>query len=188
MNASDKQLRVLRQNNEDSHTETRECIKNALIDLMHRKRYKDISMTDIINKSGVSRSGVYKNYKNKDEIMLDIFEEPINEVINSLGDTVSENIEMIFITGKKYEKEFKTIIDAGLEHNILDLMNKHYENMNVSYYYQLWNGMIYNSCFEWIRAGMTDPVETAIEKVKEGMKLVALSIETDTPFNSQNKR
>ena len=36
------------------------------------KSYSDISMTDIIKKSGVSRTGVYKNYKSKTEIMLDV--------------------------------------------------------------------------------------------------------------------
>ena len=187
MTVSEKQLRVLRTNNEVSHTETRECIKKSLIDLLKNKQYKAITMTDIINKSGVSRSGVYKNYKNKDEIMLDIFEGPIDEAINSLGNSISDNIEKIFLTGKKHKKEFKTIVDAGLEHNILDLMNKHFENGNVSVCILLWNGMIYNSFFEWIRTGMTDPVETAIAKVKEGMKLVALSIETDTALYSQNK-
>ena len=188
MTVSEKQLRVLRANNEGVHTETRECIKTALIDLLDSKQYKAISMTDIINKSGVSRSGVYKNYKNKDEIMFDIFEEPILEVINSLGDSIFKNMEIIFKTGAKHEKEYKTLVDAGLEHNILDLMNKHYENVNTSFYIPLWNGMIYNAFFEWVRVGMPGPVETTITKVKEAMKMVAVSIETDSINRTQNKR
>ena len=80
------------------------------------------------------------------------------------------------------------IVDAGLEHNILAFMNKRYENVSVSFYIPLWIGMIYNSFFEWIKSGMTEPVETTVEKVKEGMKLVARSIETDLTNSKQNQR
>lgn len=188
MTVSEERLRVLRTNNAELHMETRECIKKALLILLEKKPYGSVTMTDIINKSGVSRSGVYKNYKNKDEIMFDIYNEPINEIINALGSSIFENIELIFTKGKEHEQEFRTIVDAGLEHNILTLMNRHYENVSVSFYIPLWIGMIYNSFFEWIKSGMTDSVETTVEKVKEGMKLVARSIETDLTNSNQNKR
>ena len=179
MKVSEERLCTLRANNEASHMETRECIKTALIDLLGKKPYNAISMTDIINKSGVSRSGVYKNYKNKDEIMFDIYSEPVNEVINALGSSILENMEMIFTTGKKHEKEFKIILDAGLEKNILDLLNKRYENEGDSFYYALLIGMIYNSFFEWVRTGMTDSVETTLKRVREGLKQIARSIGKD---------
>ena len=182
MKVSEERLCALRANNAASHKETRDCIKKALIHLLEKKPYNAISMTDIINKSGVSRSGVYKNYKNKDEIMFDIYNEPVNEVIDAMGSSIFENIDIIFTTGKKHEKEFKIILDAGLEHNILDLMNKRCEsceNGSVSFYYSLWIGMIYNSFFEWVRTGMSDSVETTLERVREGLKQIACSIETD---------
>lgn len=188
MTVSEERLRVLRANNAELHMETRKYIKKALINLLEKRPYSSISMTDIINKSGVSRSGVYKNYKNKDEIMFDIYNEPITEIINTLGSSIFDNMELIFLTGKKHEKEFRTIVDAGLEHNILAFMNKRYENVSVSFYIPLWIGMIYNSFFEWIKSGMTEPVETTVEKVKEGMKLVARSIETDLTNSKQNQR
>jgi len=188
MTISEERLRILRANNSESHLETRFCIKSALIDLMQKKPYDKISMTDIINKSGVSRSGVYRNYKNKAEIMLEIVKEPIDEVISSFSDSIFENMEMIFRTGKKHEKAFKSLIDTGLEHNVLRLMNARYESVSVSYYIPLWIGIIYNSFFEWVRTGMSGSVETAIEKVKEGLKLVASSIETGLTNDTQNKR
>ena len=80
------------------------CIRMALIDLLQRKHYSEISMTDIIKKSGISRSGVYKNYKNKAEIIFDIYQEPIDEVIRALGTSIFENMEMIFRTGKNMKR------------------------------------------------------------------------------------
>ena len=84
MPATKKQMLVLKANNEEAHLETITCIRKALIDLLKRRHYSEISMTDIIKKSGISRSGVYKNYKNKAEIIFDIYQEPIDEVIRGI--------------------------------------------------------------------------------------------------------
>ena len=183
-----KQLLVLKTNNEEIHRETMTCIRSALIDLLKHRHYKEISMTDIIRKSGISRSGVYKNYKSKDEILFDIYQEPIDEVICALGTSVFENMEIIFRTGKKHEEAIRTILDAGLEHNLLAIMNKRYEGVSVSFYIPLWIGMIYNAFIEWARAGMDEPVEKAVERVTAGLKLVAESIEADLTNHTQNLR
>ena len=90
--------------------------------------------------------------------------------------------------GKKHEKAFRSIINTGLEYKILDYMNNRYEDVTVSFYIPLWNGMIYNSFIEWAKTGMTEPVETAIERVRNGLKLVASSIERDLTNGEQNKR
>jgi len=80
------------------------------------------------------------------------------------------------------------MLKAGLEHNVLMLMNKRFEDASVSFYIPLWNGMIYNAFFEWARTGMNEPVETAIARVKEGLKLVSDSIETGLTNGTQNKK
>ena len=188
MPVTKNQLLVLKANNEEAHLETITCIRKALINLLQRRHYSEISMTDIIKKSGISRAGVYKNYKNKAEIIFDIYQEPIDEVIRALGTSIFENMEMIFRTGKKHEEAIRTILDAGLEHNLLASMNKRYEGVSVSFYIPLWIGMIYNAFIEWARAGMDEPVEKAVERVTAGLKLVAESIEADLTNRTQNMR
>ena len=49
---------------------TKECIVTALLRLMETKSYQSISITDITNLAGVSRMAYYRNYKNKDEILI----------------------------------------------------------------------------------------------------------------------
>ena len=188
MPVTEEQLRILKANNEESHLETRACIKGAFIKLLQQKHYDDISMTDIINKSGVSRSGVYKNYKGKTEIMFDIYREPIDDVISALDDSISHNLELVFQTGKKHAEAFQSIIDAGLEHNLLKIMNTRYEGVSTSFYVPLWNGMIYNAFIEWARTGMSEPVETTVERISEGLRLVAQSIETGLANSAQNPK
>ena len=185
---TEEQLQVLKANNEVSHLEARTCIKEAFVALLNTKAYEDISMTDIIRKSGVSRSCVYRNYRNKNEILMEICNEPVNDVISSMGISVMDNIETIFIIGKKHEKTIQCMINAGLEHYLLKTMNQHYENASVSFYIPLWIGMIYNSFIEWARAGMQEPVEEAVERVRYALKLVAESIENNQINDTQNRK
>ena len=42
------------------------------------------------------------------------------------------------------------MIDAGLEYNILNIMNARFEGISVAFCIPLWNGMIYNSFIEWV--------------------------------------
>lgn len=177
MKVSEERLNILRTNSSAKHSETLNCIKSALLTLMEQKKYDNISMTEIIQKSGVSRAGVYYNYKCKDEILLDIIREPVDEAISCLTDSIFDNMEMVFRIGEKYKSSFSAVLSAGLEHEFLTRMNKHYENETNSFYFTMWNGMIYNAFIEWARAGMPGGVETAIDKVKEGLKLVSASIE-----------
>ena len=45
---------VLRLSNEESNKLTRECLRTALIKLMEQKPFDQISIKDIVKKSGVS--------------------------------------------------------------------------------------------------------------------------------------
>ena len=94
MPVNEKQLRTLMANNDELHKETRECIKEALIELLQKTRYNDISMTDIINRSGVSRAGVYKNYKSKTEIMLDIYKVFLDDIISELTGSIYKMFQL----------------------------------------------------------------------------------------------
>ena len=134
MNVSEKRLSILSANIAASHAETVSCIRNALLMLMEQKNYEAISMTDIINKSGVSRAGVYYNYKSKKEILLDICREPIHEVISCLTDSVFDNMNAIFRIGIKHKSAIQIVISAGQEHEILNQMNRQFEDVTTSFY------------------------------------------------------
>lgn len=180
MQPTEKQLKILKGNNERAHLEARACIKSALVELLKKKDYSDISMTDIINKSGISRAGVYKNYKSKAEIMLDIYQVFLVEIISSLSSSIFENIRIVFTIAYKYKDGLKALIDAGLEHHLLDMMNETYEDVADPYYMSMWMGMIYNVLIKWAKTGMDDPLETTIERVASSKKLVAESIDNAT--------
>lgn len=56
-----------------------DCIYQALVQLMETKPYKDITITDITKKAGVSRMAYYRNFQEKDDILIDHLKKVLRE-------------------------------------------------------------------------------------------------------------
>lgn len=56
-----------------SHELIEQCILEALLSLLKKHSYDEITITDITKKAGVSRMAYYRNYDTKDEILLNYF-------------------------------------------------------------------------------------------------------------------
>ena len=48
---------------------SRNCLSQALIELLAEHEFEEISIQDIVNKAGFSRMAYYRNFKNKDEVI-----------------------------------------------------------------------------------------------------------------------
>ena len=175
-------------NNADAKAEARTCIKSALVSLLKTERYENIRMTDIIRKSGVSRMGVYNNYKSKAEIMLDVYQGPLKEVFASIGDSVYDNLEMILQTTQRYREDILALVDAGLAYTFLDMMNARFEDASKSFYIPLWNGLLYNAMIEWVKSCSDEPADVAADRLREALHLLAKSIESGETNRTQNRR
>lgn len=186
MQISEERRQLLMKNNEESKLEAQRCIKNALLTLLKQNKYEDISMSEIIRKSGVSRMGVYNNYKNKDEIVLDLYRKPLEDVFTALGDSIYVNVEGIFSTAYRHKEAIRTLVDAGLAYTFLDMMNARYESASKSFYIPLWNGLLYNAVIEWVKSDADETPESAAERMKEALKLLSESIETGMTNPTQN--
>ena len=85
-----EQRHVKRLSNKEANRITRECICSALIRLMEKTPYEKITMTMIIQRSGVSRGSIYRNYASKDDIMKDITREITDGLCDSLSGVIGE--------------------------------------------------------------------------------------------------
>ena len=72
---------VLRMSNKESNRITRECLRTALIALMGQKPFDKISVSEIVRRSGVSRTAFYRNYSTKEDIL--------NEACNAFLDSIA---------------------------------------------------------------------------------------------------
>lgn len=68
-NISPISLKNLVRSNKESNQLTRESIETALVFLLEKKDLKQISISELVKKAGVSRNAFYRNYKSKEEIL-----------------------------------------------------------------------------------------------------------------------
>ena len=100
------------------NTMTKECIFTALLILMEKKTYEEITITDIAKKAGVSRMSYYRLYKSKDDILIQYFNEVFEELLErakALGSITRYQFGlMIFQTTKENDRLLKAVLKAQL--------------------------------------------------------------------------
>ncbi len=74
-----KKREVLRLSNIESNKITRECIETALILLMSEKDYSNITISEIVQRAGVSRTAYYRNYSSKEDILNTLLHDVIKK-------------------------------------------------------------------------------------------------------------
>ncbi|MDG3132035.1 TetR/AcrR family transcriptional regulator [Streptococcus suis] len=73
-NISPKSLKNLYQSNKEVNQLTKESIETALLFLLEKKDLKQISISELVRKAGVSRNAFYRNYKSKEDILEAYYE------------------------------------------------------------------------------------------------------------------
>lgn len=173
MELTEKQKSTLRRNNAESNAVTREAIRDALYILMRTKNFDDITISDIINKSGVSRSAFYRNYKTKIDILHDTVEEICNSYVVGVSYSLEGNWELAFSILRKNKGKLDLIFQAGLEHHLLDELNKNLDYQSgKDFQTAMNNGLIYNVLTYWSKCGMKDTDRAAAKQVVEAYQSI----------------
>lgn len=171
---NEKQIEILKNNNAEINAVTKEAIEQALISLLDEKEFKDITISEIVKRAGVSRTAYYRNYKSKEDILSTCLKNIMNKSSNSLlgydalKDTKKTWIALLETVKVNY-KEYKLLLKAGYKNIIIDEFNKSM-NYNISkkqfelYYSNLyWAGAISSVVLEWIEDDMNIPIEQVAE-------------------------
>jgi AcrR family transcriptional regulator len=74
-------------------------IKQALADLMHTKRYEDITVQDIIDRADVGRSTFYAHYTDKEQAAQDILEEMMDSITREVKTEEGKETSIFPIAG-----------------------------------------------------------------------------------------
>lgn len=75
----------LRLSNEESNRITRECLQTALVLLLKEKKVEEITITELVKRSGVSRTAFYRNYNTKEDILAEIHNNLFEHIKKSLN-------------------------------------------------------------------------------------------------------
>lgn len=106
----------------------KECLFLSLLDLMEQKHFQDISITELAKKAGFSRMTFYRNYRIKEDILLEYIQQNTSKIINSFK-TNKEMDEMQFLvlffsTFRSEKRLIKNLIYSNLTH----LLNVSFQN------------------------------------------------------------
>ena len=96
---------------------TKECIVTALLRLMKVKSYSSISITDITNLAGVSRMAYYRNYKSKDDILINHLVDQEKRLLNDLHGEKAKDLRgiIIYVSGFFQQKRPPIFKMGGLQ-------------------------------------------------------------------------
>lgn len=162
--------KILRLSNEESNRMTRDCIESALIILMKTKNFESISVTDIVNRAGVSRSAYYRNYSSKEDILKNVFNRAGEAIVSALMERFESSdkkagYQIIFEKVMENHTLFEIILMADLTYKFQTEMNIKYlqsvktEDTYLRYRVISWIGSVFSIIFEWVNSGYTEPPE-----------------------------
>lgn len=164
----------------------KECIVEALIQLLEEKSLSAITISELTEKAGVSRMTYYRNYDTKE----DIFETYLDDVM----EYYHEDVQKLMLQGNYYDsdnmihcfyylKEHRRFLDCLLKNGFGYLLLKTISNYVIKTWYkpedeitryyklQAFAGSLYNLYITWSSGGMKEKPEemaTVLYKIYRG--------------------
>lgn len=146
----------------------KECIADALLLLMKKKPWSSITITEITNLASVGRITYYRNFKNKEDILIYKVSILLDKWYKCAMENNYNSKEEICISLFRYlvtlQDVLDTIIKSGLEHVLL-LSNynifEEFISLSISEQYSRYYHAMGLSAFvlAWIKRGMKESPE-----------------------------
>lgn len=143
----------------------RESIETALIQLMKKKPFGEITISEIVKKAGVSRVSYYRNYYYKEDVLfakMDKIAAEWKESAEKISNDVGEQVIELF---ERERPILGVIYKNGLEHLMYKLIRKYcgleekIDNNVSAYFLSMFAGLFFGWCDEWVKRGMQETPE-----------------------------
>ena len=160
---------TLRRHSAESNALVRSCLKTALLTLMRDRSYKELSVSELCRKAGVSRMAFYRNYR----VVNDLFEEAArdlnDEIIRAVGSpfrarTSNEWYEQTFRLAREHRDEVAIMFQENFQFAWMKVVNAlalHDPDFPTEKMVQrmIWCGGFENILSWWLNEGMRVPPE-----------------------------
>jgi AcrR family transcriptional regulator len=110
---------------------TRDRLGDALVELLLKKPFDDITVQDVLNRAGVSRSTFYTHYRDKNDLFLSDAEEFFERMATALsrfGDK-SERVAPVrelFAHIGESRPFYNALVESGRIHDVMQLGQQHF--------------------------------------------------------------
>ena len=148
-------------------------ITNALYQLISKKPFDSISITEIVEKAGVSRISFYRHYDSKLDVLNKQLEKLSTEFINNYYvDVTKDNIETNLLNFFQIFYKYKDLGEALYKSNTQYLIQQQFHkviakkllNYNI-YTRSFYTGGIYNCLLLWISTGFKETPKEIVNKI-----------------------
>lgn len=149
----------------------KEYILQALLDLMKEKDFKEISITEITKKAGVSRMAYYRNYYYKEDILenymtelLDKYEKIRNKIVEEHPDNKYKLMLYVFEYFQENENFVLCLEKSNLSNIIQNRINEYVHEIYKSddtfdiYDAIIFGGALYNTGKYWLLTGRQEDI------------------------------
>lgn len=158
--------------------QTKKKIFSSLNTLLKTKIFQDITITEIIEQSAISRTAFYHHFKSKEDIFEKLIEQIAKEYFNEHIFTNNKNIHdqiirNLIILYDQYDALMLTFIDLNIleylsrniEDSLLLLFQKHvdinYTKSFLRYFEASYNVIL----ISWLREGKTETTQAIYQKI-----------------------
>ena len=170
---SEKSLENLKRSNQESNAITRESLEISLLQLLDKKDLKKITISELVERAGVSRAAFYRNYESKEELLESIFQSTVSKITQSLeGYNFKTDLYQIWVYLFKEAKMEARIISLAVDYNfeklltkaVYEFLEKRSKNQKssqgpASYLNSFLSSAIVSVLAKWIKDGMKVPAE-----------------------------
>jgi len=151
-------LENLKRFNQENKAITRESIEISLLQLLEKKDLKKITISELVERAGVSRAAFYRNYGSKEEILKSVFESSIAKITKSLdGYNLKTDLYQVWVYLLKEVKKEAKIISLAIDY--MEKRNGSSSNGAGSYLNSFWSSAIVSVISKWVKDGMKTPAE-----------------------------
>lgn len=153
-----------------------DSITEALIKLMEKKDFNNISICEITEKAGIGRVSFYRNFDSKEDVLKRYAETITNNFFNTTKlDIFNTNIENYLITLFHHLYNHKNFCDLLLKNNMLYIIQNEFKrkfsfkanNSEQYLYIYFLEGGIYNIYNYWITNGYKETPEEIAKLIKK---------------------
>ena len=141
---------------------TKQQLLEAMLALLKEKRIEDISITELVNKAHVGRASFYRNYSQKEDILIDHMSNLFKQWGEDFEKEGNPDVNASLLRHFWKEREFYlAVYNANLGFHIYNSM-KNAMNINektnpIEKYLSSWYaGSIYGFIDEWMKSGMKE--------------------------------
>lgn len=106
---------------------SKDCIISSLALLLQQKRYAEITMNNISEKSGVSRRTIYRYFDNKDAILFEYVDSLISNYMSYVKNKITKNDDAVLRSLEFVQANFEFFKHAKtdiLPINIIDILKQ----------------------------------------------------------------